>query len=246
MDKLRNIIRLLLDIENFNSMHSLKNIVREIDSLNIRDINKKNISYLYRLIGYDLEKSNMIQNNITMLSIYISRNRDTINNDSIKKVKKLIKIISNECSNIILIGKSIREEINIQEVREVREKLNWQILELEDTHKKIKNLEDRLNNYNREYVTILGIFASIALAFVGGITFLVSVLQNIHNLNIWIGLVTISLLGLVLSNVLFILFSFLSNIIRSTNKFVNNWYYILFNLLMIIILIFSLKKYFQI
>ena len=32
MDKLRNIIRLLLDIENFNSMHSLKNIVREIDS----------------------------------------------------------------------------------------------------------------------------------------------------------------------------------------------------------------------
>lgn len=44
--------------------------------------------------------------------------------------------------------------------------------EIEESHKEIKGIQ-------KEYITILGIFAAIMLAFVGAFTFSTSVLNNL-------------------------------------------------------------------
>lgn len=68
----------------------------------------------------------------------------------------------------------------------------------ENLHKQIKGVE-------KEYITILGIFASIVLAFVGGITFSTSVLQNISAVSIFRLLLTVDFLTFVLINTIYVL-----------------------------------------
>lgn len=68
----------------------------------------------------------------------------------------------------------------------------------ENLHKQIKGVE-------KEYITILGIFASIVLAFVGGITFSTSVLQNISAVSIFRLLLTVDFLAFVLINTIYVL-----------------------------------------
>lgn len=64
----------------------------------------------------------------------------------------------------------------------------------------------------KQYITILGIFASVVLSFVGGITFSSSVLQNINAVSIYRLLLVIDLLAFVLSNTIYILVKFICQI----------------------------------
>lgn len=69
-----------------------------------------------------------------------------------------------------------------------------------------------LKTLEREYIAILGIFASIVLTFVGGMAFSTSVLENISNASIYRILMTAGLLGLVLINVIHMLLKFIFSI----------------------------------
>ena len=64
----------------------------------------------------------------------------------------------------------------------------------------------------KQYITILGIFAAVVLAFVGGITFSSSVLQNIDAVSIYRLLAVIDLLAFVLTNTIYILVKFICQI----------------------------------
>ena len=81
-------------------------------------------------------------------------------------------------------------------------------------------LHDEIKNIEREYITILGIFASIVLSFVGGITFTTSVLQNIDKVSIYRLALMIAFIGFILVNVMYILISFILEIneINEINK----------------------------
>ena len=81
----------------------------------------------------------------------------------------------------------------------------------DDLMKEIKRVE-------KEHVAIFGIFASIVLAFVGGITFSTSVLQNIHQSSIY-RLIMISLIiGFIFMNLLFVLFYYIDRIVKIKNE----------------------------
>lgn len=83
----------------------------------------------------------------------------------------------------------------------------------ENLHKQIKGVE-------KEYITILGIFASIVLTFVGGITFSTSVLQNISTVSIFRLLLTVDFLAFVLINTIYVLVKCIFAINdKSTNMF---------------------------
>lgn len=74
-----------------------------------------------------------------------------------------------------------------------------------DLHKEIKGIE-------KEYISIFGIFAAIVLAFVGGITFSSSVLQNIGKVSIYRLLVVVVMLAFVIVNVIWLLIKFIAEI----------------------------------
>lgn len=75
----------------------------------------------------------------------------------------------------------------------------------ENLHKEIKGVE-------KEYISILGIFAAVVLAFVGGITFSTSVLQNISAICVFRLLLVTDFLAFVLINVIYILVKFIFTI----------------------------------
>lgn len=56
-------------------------------------------------------------------------------------------------------------------------------IRLDDLNKNYKKLSEELNKQQTQYITILGIFASIVLTFVGGLAFSTSVLSNIDKAN---------------------------------------------------------------
>lgn len=92
--------------------------------------------------------------------------------------------------------------------------------EVEKTKKQIEDdLKKELKHHEREYITILGIFASIVLAFVGGLIFSTSVLENINAISIYRLLLVIGLLAFVLINVIYLLVKFITAINDKPIKF---------------------------
>ncbi len=75
-----------------------------------------------------------------------------------------------------------------------------------------KNNEDLQKDLQKDYVTILGIFAAVIVAFVSGMALSTSALNNISNVNIHHLTFVIILLSLVLFNLLNLLFDFLRKI----------------------------------
>lgn len=77
---------------------------------------------------------------------------------------------------------------------------------------------DKLNGMQKDYITILGIFAAIILAFVSGLVFSNSVLQNIDKASIYKLLLISITIGFFITNILLFLFSFVKSIIRNNEN----------------------------
>lgn len=94
-------------------------------------------------------------------------------------------------------------------------KLTKEIKEVENISNQTKN---DYENMERQNITILGIFASIVLTFVGGMIFSSSVLSNIHSSSIF-RLVFIScIIGLVFINMIYLLLSFIMKLNNKDDK----------------------------
>jgi hypothetical protein len=84
-----------------------------------------------------------------------------------------------------------------------------------------ENLQKQIKGVEKEYISILGIFAAIVLAFVGGITFSTSVLQNISAVSVFRLLLIVDFLAFVLINVIYILVKFIFTINEKDAKLFN-------------------------
>lgn len=84
-----------------------------------------------------------------------------------------------------------------------------------------ENLQNQIKGVEKEYISILGIFAAIVLAFVGGITFSTSVLQNISAVSVFRLLLVVDFLAFVLINVIYILVKFIFVINEKNAKLFN-------------------------
>ena len=84
-----------------------------------------------------------------------------------------------------------------------------------------ENLQKEIKSVEKEYISILGIFAAIVLAFVGGITFSTSVLQNISAVSVFRLLLVVDFFAFVLINVIYILVKFIYTINEKSVKLFN-------------------------
>lgn len=105
----------------------------------------------------------------------------------------------------------------------------------QDTIEAAKQLSNRVQEkqeeMQKEYITILGIFASIVLAFTGGMVFSSSVLENIHKATAYRISVIAFIIGLVFFNLIWLLIDFIRDINGKTVR--RNWLWLLVNLIMI-------------
>lgn len=130
-------------------------------------------SYLFDL---ELQQKESFLVNIENLMIY------ALDNDSIDE--DVVRIIIKIYDHTQLVNYQIESMNKIFAQRIVDAKM--------DLRKEIKGIE-------KEYITILGIFAAIVLAFVGSFTFSTSVLNNIAEVNI----VKLSMVALIIGIIFF-------------------------------------------
>lgn len=113
--------------------------------------------------------------------------------------------------------------------------------ELQKINDSVEGLETNLNkadDLQKQYITILGIFASIVLAFTGGIAFSTSVLENISNASIFrISLIAL-FLAFILINVIYILTRFIMEINKKKGQIIRYpTYMISINVVMLVFLL---------
>ncbi len=127
--------------------------------------------------------------------------------ESIKpKLEKLYDHMNLEC-------------IRLQDFDEKMSRVKDVSIKLEDElNKNYKKLSEELNKQQTQYITILGIFASIVLTFVGGLAFSTSVLSSIGKANAYRLVFVMAFIALFFGNILYLLFSFLSKISLSEEK----------------------------
>ena len=86
---------------------------------------------------------------------------------------------------------------------------------LTETEKKIDKTKEKLDKSERDYIAILGIFSSVVLTFTAGIAFSTSVLYNISQVSIYRLIGTALVIGLVLINILFVMFHFTGKLVKN-------------------------------
>ena len=158
---------------------------------------------------------------------YKSINKDADGNqiDIQKQINKLFDHVSLDIARISYSDAANRQSVQDskindikREINETQQRVDSMLNDIEVSQINIKTTQDSINNAQKEYIAILGIFAAVVITFVGGIAFSTSVLQNIHQSSIYRIVFICLLIGLVLLNVICALFYFIERLVKSRDE----------------------------
>ena len=215
--------KILFDLAADNDITDSKSIYdkyhTKFEELYKPDVNGKEFRHFYSDIFFVLTqiKLNDKPGEINILGERIGLLRDAwmdIDKHSIlsNNIKKLYDHISLDIARINYSDSGDRNLSETDTIREYQKNVNDLGNKISDIQSNTDKLKQEIKGYQKESITILGIFASIVLAFTGGMTFSSSVLENIDKSSIYRIILVICLLGIVLFNVIWMLIKFLCDI----------------------------------
>lgn len=184
------------------------------DSTNgaLKDISKQ-INKLYDHVNLDISR----------ILAGDANSRFLLQDEKINEINKNVAQASevlNFTQSILL--KSEDTILNLSEKLETTEqKLNEMNSALTASEKKLLSVEKKLDSAQKEYISILGLFATIVLAFIGSIVFSTSVLENMHKSSIYRVTLVILLIAFTIINVIYLIFRLIDRIVNSDSKKVN-------------------------
>lgn len=180
---------LSLETQKYDPKKTVDNISSYISSVNKLDriLYSEISNYVYSL---NMSERGAFNTNVEKLLLYSLDDGNMVGEDCRKMIVKIydhVQLAVHQIENVNNIFAS-----SIEDAKE--------------------NLRDQIKGIEKEYISILGIFASIVLAFVGGTTFSTSVLQNISDVNIFRLLLVVDSLSFMIINVIYILVKFIFTI----------------------------------
>ena len=155
--------------------------------------------------------------------------------DICDSIRKLYDHVSLDIARITYSEEGDRKTSGEAAILDVQSRINVIEPKIEEAMNVQNTLSEELGKQQREYIAILGIFASIVLTFIGGIVFSTSVLQNIGAVSVYRLAAIVLLIGMVLSNMLYGLFYYVNHLIYN-NKKISATLIILANCLMLLML----------
>lgn len=191
-------------------------------SLDVLAVNMQAIKDGYQAVNYDGSK--LIDISKSIIKLYDHTNLEVARINYTKQLNNVTK--SDLASTKELLQKQKEEFDNAKsETETIRNTLG------EETDKANKRIEDSQKQMQNEYVTILGIFAAIVLAFTGGMTFSSSVLNNISKASVY----RLSLISFIIGMIFFDLIWVLIDFIRDINgkSIRKKWLFVFVNIVMI-------------
>ena len=189
---------LSLNTQKYDPQKTVENISAYITSTNKLDriLYSEISNYVYSL---EMSERGIFATNLEKLLLYSLNDNNEVSEDCKKMIVKIydhFQLALHQIENV--------NNIFANSIEEAKE-----------------NLQKQIKGVEKEYITILGIFAAIVLAFVGGITFSTSVLQNISATSIFRLLLVVDFLAFVLINTIYILLKFIFAITDKNTKLFN-------------------------
>lgn len=219
------------DEENFrhyySDIFSTLTLIDGDSSIGSLDILAQNIQVIkdaYIPRNYD-ESKNLIDISKEILKLYDHTNLDIAR---INYTKEMTDKTKSELTNNKLSLKSIEDDF-----KEAKSDLTELAHETTKNFQNIaKEVQDKQAGMQKEYITILGIFAAIVLAFTGGTVFSSSVLENINKPSIYRITLIALIIGFVLFNLICLLIDFVYQINGKNER--KKWFIVFVNCVFII------------
>lgn len=197
--KINGICRVLsMNTQKYDPQKTVENISAYITSTNKLDriLYSEISNYVYSL---EMPERGIFATNLEKLLLYSLDDNNGVSEDCKKMIVKIydhFQLALHQIENV--------NNIFADSIEEAKE-----------------NLQKQIKGVEKEYISILGIFAAIVLGFVGGITFSTSVLQNISAVSVFRLLLVVDFLAFVLINVIYILVKFIFTINEKNAKLFN-------------------------
>lgn len=214
------------------------NFVKSENELN-RILFSEIYSYIYLL--NDDQNSTFI-NNLDRLLDYSNGLNDKAYNDVRKVIVKLYDHI-----HATLIQDEQATRVFDNKIKEISGILATLVDKVENVKKDYNSLKTNIDNVSNDlksseknYITILGIFASFVVTFVGGLSFSSSVLNGISSISVYRLFIVILLLGFILLSICFSLYWFIARIVNSADIKNLKFLYLFVTSVIIILLIICL------
>lgn len=187
-----------MNTQKYDPQKTVENIASYITSTNKLDriLYSEISNYVYSL---EMSQRGVFATNLEKLLLYSLDDDNSVDEDCKKMIVKIydhFQLALHQIENV--------NNIFADSIEEAKE-----------------NLQKQIKGVEKEYISILGIFASIVLAFVGGITFSTSVLQNISAVSVFRLLLVVDFLAFVLINVIYILVKFIFTINEKNARLFN-------------------------
>ncbi len=210
-EKFKNILEYILKPE--------QNIEENIEKL--KDFYKDDKRHSYAIISEysfskEVEELNVLAENIRGIYRYSLENKQEI----APKIYKLFDHI-----NLEIVRKQSFEKFK-QKTKELANSTKEEVMEeIKEAKKLAESAKQETQSMTKNYITILGIFSSVILAFVAGLTFTNSVLANIDKASIYRLCFIVCLIGLFITNILYYLFDFIRDINRKKLEHTKNTFF---------------------
>ena len=174
----------------FSVLLEIKQSSKDIGSIDVLGQNLDVLRKGYNAINYDAD-GNLIDISDSIRKLY-----DHVSLD-------IARIMYSEAEDIRI--------VSYETIQKVRSDVDEVKTGIDKAYQKIKSQQ-------KEYISILGIFASVILAFMGGMVFSTSVFNNIAQVSIYRILIASLIIGLVFTNIIYSLFYYINKIVDNSGK----------------------------
>lgn len=152
----------------------------------------------------------------------------------------LLKLYDHISIDIVRMNTMARTENVIMNFRNTSERIDAISKKSNDLKNKIDNLSKKMDSSHIEIVAVLGVFAAIVIGFTGGLDIIGGALSNVGVKDFPLILFSVSLCGMVLFDLLWLLMECVMHITKGGGESVIGYCPVLiFNVMMVILMIFA-------
>lgn len=224
-EKRANFCKILFDLsDEIEQETQYDNFISRLEELYRRDEENNYFRHYYSDIFIVLSQLHLDVDKGSIQTVgdnlsYIKESYQENKNADVKikeSINKLYDHISLEIARINYVDEIEYKATQEETIKKIKLDFKKQTEEINSAIKNVKNdaeeLKNQMDNAQKDYISILGIFAAVVMSFVGGLVFSSSVLENIHYVSFYRLTFIVLLIGFVLSNILNALFYYIKSL----------------------------------
>lgn len=196
------------------------------------------------------EYTKQVQNFDTLIkniAILIEHSKNGNTTKALKKLRDHIELIlirlddqaqvNNQIEQIQANSNNIREGLDDfkKQYNALHNDLKRTKTELKNTTRRFKQLEKKLNNTTKHYVSVLAVFSAVIMTFFGGFSFSISLLKELYEAPLEKLLCAAAFLGFILFNILFLFLKVIREYSGDTDTYLEKVFYGVNSILLVIL-----------